>query len=113
MVVFDKGYSAYGWHKTLTDNGIYFVTRMRSNAKYRIIERRAFSTGNGVTSDQVIEFSSDRPSKKRLQLVRRIGNRDAESGRHYVFISNQFDWSAKTIAESISNAGRSNALKAW
>jgi len=39
------------------------------------------------------------PAKKHLHPVRRIGYRDAETGKHYVFITNRFDWSAKTIAD--------------
>jgi len=30
----DKGYNDYSWYKQLTDKGIFFVTRLKSNAKY-------------------------------------------------------------------------------
>ena len=32
-------------------------------------------------------------------MLRRIGYRDAETGKHYVFLTNNFDLSAKTIAD--------------
>lgn len=99
VLVFDKGYNDYGWHNQLTDQGIYWVTRIRGNAKYRILERRAIHRSQGVTSDQIIAFTSVRSSKKQLRPVRRIGYRDAETGKHYVFTTNRFDWSASTIAE--------------
>jgi putative transposase len=99
VVVFDKGYSDYGWHKSLTDKGVFFVTRIRGNAKYRVLEHRNVPQGTGITSDQTIQFTSVRSSRKDLLPVRRIGYRDPETNRHYVFITNQRKWSAKTIAD--------------
>ena len=40
VIVFDKGYSDYGWHNQLTRQGVFWVTRIRSNARYRVLERR-------------------------------------------------------------------------
>jgi putative transposase len=99
VIVFDKGYSDYGWHNQLTDQGIFWVTRIRGNAKYRVLERRCVNRSQGITSDQIIKYTSVRSSKKQLRPVRRIGYRDAETGKHYVFTTNRFDWSAKTIAD--------------
>jgi len=99
VLVFDKGYSCYRWHNTLTEEGIFFVTRLRRNALYRVVERRPVNPGSGVTSDQVIEFTAMRKDGDPLAPVRRVGYRDPETGKHYVFITNQFNWSAKTIAD--------------
>lgn len=99
VVVFDKGYSGYSWHNHLTSKGVFWVTRIRGNAKFRVLERRVVNKSQGVTSDQTIEYTSDRSSKNNLRPVRRIGFRDAKTGKYYVFITNHFEWSAKTIAE--------------
>lgn len=99
VLVFDKGYADYSWHNQLTDLGIFWVTRIRGNAKYRVIERRKADRKHGVTSDQIIEYTSIRSSKNNLRPVRRVGYQDSETGKHYVFITNHFDWSAKTIAD--------------
>lgn len=99
VLVFDKGYSDYRWHNQLTSIGIFWVTRIRGNAKFRVLKRRAVDKSQGITSDQTIEYTSLRSSKNNLRAVRRIGYRDAETGKHYVFITNHFDWSAKTIAD--------------
>ena len=64
-----------------------------------MLERRAVNKAQGVSSDQTIEYTSDRSSKNNLRPVRRIGFRDAETGKHFVFITNHFGWSAKTIAD--------------
>jgi transposase len=99
VVVFDKGYSDYVWHKQLTTKGIFWVTRIRGNAKYRVIERRAVNKSQGVTSDQTIEYTSTRSQNNNLSKVRRVGYCDKQTGKHYVFVTNHFDWSAKTIAD--------------
>ncbi len=99
VLVFDKGYSCYRWHNSLTEEGIFFVTRLRRNALYRVVERRSINPDSGVTSDQVIEFTATRKDGDPLAPVRRVGYRDPETGKHYVFITNQFNWSAKTIAD--------------
>jgi transposase len=98
VLVFDRGYNSYRWHNTLSEQGIFFVSRLRGNAKYRVIERHAVPARSGVTSDQTIEYSAVRKDGSALKPIRRIGYRDPETGKHYVFISNQFHWSAKTIA---------------
>ncbi len=98
VLVFDKGYADYAWHNKLTSKGIFWVTRIRGNAKYHVLERGTANRSQGITSDQVIEYTSIRSCKNNLRPVRRIGYRDVETGKHYVFITNHFDWSAKTIA---------------
>ena len=97
--MFDKGYSDYAWHNSLTGKGIFWVTRIRGNAKYRVLERRKVNKAAGITSDQIIEYTSDRSQKKLLRPVRRVRYYDADTQRYYVFITNHFDWSASTIGQ--------------
>lgn len=99
IVVVDKGYNDYAWYKQLTDNDISFVNRLKSNAKYRVIERRIILKSKGITSDQVIEFTGTLTSKKCPARLRRIGYRDEETGKHYVFLTNNMALAAKTIAD--------------
>jgi putative transposase len=98
IVVIDKGYTDYGWYKQLSDKDIFFVTRQRTNAKYRVTERRKVNRTQGVTSDQVIELTGLQLRKKSLPRLRRIGYRDTQTGKHYVFLTNHFGLSAQTIA---------------
>ncbi len=99
VLVFDKGYADYAWHNQLTSNGIFWVTRIRGNAKYRVLKRKTVNKTQGITSDQIIEYTSDRSRQKNLRPVRRIGFYDAQTNKHYVFITNHLRWSAKTIAD--------------
>lgn len=99
IVAVDKGYNDYGWYKQLTDKGIYFVTRLKSNAKYRTVCRRSVLKSKGLICDQTIEFSGVQTAKKCPVQLRRIAYRDAQTGKRYVFLTNNFKLCAKTIAD--------------
>ena len=99
VLVFDKGYNSYQWHNTLTSKGLIWVTRIRGNALYRVKERRDTSNNSAITSDQTIEYTGKHTYQDSLRPVRRIGYKDPETNKHYVFITNNFHWSAQTIAD--------------
>lgn len=98
IVAVDRGYTDYKWYKTLTDKGIYFVARLKSNAKVKVLERREVNLNSGLTSDQTIEFTGTVTSKNCPCRLRRVGFRDKVTGRHYVFLTNNFKLSALTIS---------------
>ena len=99
IVAADRGYTDYKWYKTLTDKGIYFVVRLKTNAKVRVLERREVDRSSGLTSDQTIEFTGAVTSAKCPCKLRRVGFYDEVSGRHYVFLTNNFKLAASTIAQ--------------
>lgn len=98
VVVFDRAYTDYTWYNLLNTNGIFFVTRQKSNATYDVIERRNVSKKQGLTSDQTIKIKGTKANDCPIAL-RRIGYRDPETGKHYVFLTNNFKLAAKTIAD--------------
>ena len=98
IVVFDRGYTDYSWYNLLNNNGIFFVTRQKSNATYDVIERLNISKNQGLTSDQTIKIKGTKASDCPIAL-RRIGYRDPETGKHYAFLTNNFKLTAKTIAD--------------
>lgn len=99
IVAIDKGYNDYGWYKQLTDKGIFFVTRLKTNAKYRVVKRREVLKSKGLICDQTIEFTGIQTTKKCPTKLRRIGYRDAVTGKRYVFLTNNFKLAARTIAD--------------
>ena len=98
IVVFDKGYTDYRWFKALNEKGIFFVTRIRKNAIWRVDARRQVDRATGLTSDQTITLTGIKPQRLGLPRLRRIGYRDPETGCHYEFLTNNFQLSAGTIA---------------
>lgn len=99
IVAIDKGYNDYTWYKQLTDKGMFFVTRLKTNAKYRVVCRRDVLKNKGLTSDQTIEFTGAITAKKCPVQLRRIGYCDPVTGKRYIFLTNNFKLAAKTIAD--------------
>ncbi len=98
IVVFDRGYTDFTWFNLLNSKGIYFVTRLKANTKYRVISRHPVNKEQGITSDQTLILTGPKADTCPIKL-RRIGYRDPQTGKHYVFLTNQFELAAKTIAD--------------
>ena len=98
IVAFDRGYVDYAWFYRLHLQEVYFVTRLKRGAGFRVIERREPPPLSGVTSDQTIRITGSKPDSIPIPL-RRIGYRDPATGKRYYFLTNLFRLSAKTIAE--------------
>lgn len=98
IVVEDRAYTDYKWFCQLQENGTFFVTRQKTNAVYTVTERRQVNKNQGLCSDQTIMLSGPK-GLLCPHLLRRIGYRDPETKKHYVFLTNNFKLSAKTIAD--------------
>ena len=94
VVAFDKGYVDFKLFKHLTGKKIRFITRHRKDLKFTVLQRFEVRANARVTSDQLVRMRG----KDRL-VLRRIGYRDAESGKHYVFLTNAFDLAAATVPQ--------------
>jgi hypothetical protein len=75
----------------------FFVTRARQSG-YRVEEHRYADSSKGIRSDQIIQLSSVHVVKCGAPLLRRIGCRDAATGKFYEFLTNSFTLAATTIA---------------
>ena len=94
IVTFDKGYYCFSWFVELCASGIFFVTRLKRNTRYKLIKRNSVRRATGVTSDHIVEV---RVGSETLRL-RRIGYRDAKTGKRYEYLTNHFELAAKTVA---------------
>jgi putative transposase len=99
IVVYDKGYSAFGWHKLLIERGIFFVTRTRATIQCETVERHDTYDLVGVESDKTIRLTGLRARPHDMPLLRRVTWRDAETGKRYSFLTNIFHLDASTVAD--------------
>ena len=99
IVAADRAYVDFDWINSLISQGVFLVTRLKRRIKFKVLERRPANRAQGVTSDQTIVFTSARGRKRCPHRLRRIGYRDPDTGRHYVFLTTNFALSAKTIAD--------------
>ncbi|MBI5541574.1 MAG: IS4 family transposase [Bacteroidia bacterium] len=109
MVVFDRAYNYYHQFAIWTAINVYFVTRLKKNAVYTIIEvLRTENKIQGkamVLKEEIIEIEyapedangkKQNGKKKKLQL-KKVCYQD-EKNRYYEFLSNNMDISAEEIA---------------
>jgi hypothetical protein len=98
VVVFDRGYIDYEWFRSLTAQGVFFVTRLKKNATYRVVQTLPAPQNRGIISDQIVDIlMSGRPSFKPVRL-RRVEITDPEGGENIVLYSNHFEFGSTTIA---------------
>ena len=100
IVVDDRGYNDYGLFGSWTDGGVYFVTRMKDNAVYRVVKNLPVpdrKSDSGV-KDQVIRFTGQSTKLRCPHDLRLVSFYDAEHERTFEFLSNNFALAASTIA---------------
>lgn len=101
MLVFDKAYNYYQQFADWTTQNIYFVTRQKSNALYKVLET-VYATvlaknQAGVLKEEIIEVSYKIKKVEYTLKLRRVSYQD-EKNRQYVFICNNFIITAEEIA---------------
>jgi hypothetical protein len=97
VVVMDRGYIDYEWFVQLTHQGVYFVTRLKDNASFEVVENRPVPPGTNVVKDQIVFFHSQ-PTPDREHFFRLVEVWDKEKQRSFTFLTNQFDFAATTIS---------------
>lgn len=95
-----KEYNDYKAFKHFTEQKIGFVTPLKDNAKYEIIQQKVISVEihSGVLSDEIIEVDVKEGKIISKLKVRKIKFYDRENKKAFEFISNLFDFRADTIA---------------
>jgi hypothetical protein len=97
LLIFDRAYLNYAWLYGLHQDGVWFVTRLKSNACYEAVHpQEAFGP---VLADELIRLSSPQGLASYPELLRRVHYRDPQTGKEYVFLSNRLDLPALDIAE--------------
>jgi putative transposase len=98
IIVVDRAYTDYSWFRTMKDSGLFFVIRQKSNAVYEVREQRPVPRRSGVTADQIISLTGPKAAAY-PHLLRRVCYTDPETGKQYVYLTNNFRLSPKTIAD--------------
>lgn len=96
MVVFDRGYNDYQWFQQLTREGVHFVTRLKDNAAYIVLESRQ-ARGEGVLADEII-VPEQQAGNEEYPFLRRVRYWDQATERELVFLTNHLELEAATVA---------------
>lgn len=99
IVVKDRAYNHYQQFSAWTTQGVFFVTRMKENAVYRVVERRKVPQMRNILSDQLVRLSGTNARTTCPQLLRRVVVWDELNKRKIVLLTNHLEFGATTIAE--------------
>ena len=97
ILVFDKGYTDFAWFAELTADGIFFVTRLKRNADYTVVERRMPPQHRGIVCDQIIRVRGPLTRQKYPGRLRRVVVRTPD-GERLAFLTNHLTLGASTVA---------------
>jgi Domain of unknown function (DUF4372)/Transposase DDE domain len=95
----DKGYIDFARLYAITQQLAFFVTRAKKNLDCYRRESRVVDKSTGLRSDQTIVLRGVKTSKLYPVPLRRIAYYDAEHDRRLLFLTNNFDLPALTIAQ--------------
>jgi len=98
IVVFDRGYADYDWFASLDADGVFFVTRMKDNTDYGVVERRSVPEQGAVRRDEIIFLYKTARTGNYDLFLRRIEVWDETQQRTLVFLTNHRGFAASTIA---------------
>ena len=96
--VMDRGYLDFDRLHHLTAGLAFFVTRAKSNLDFNRRRSRLVDKTTGLRCDQTIVLGGPLTSKLYPDPLRRVVYRDLETGKRFVFLSNNFVLPALTIA---------------
>jgi hypothetical protein len=96
--IMDRGFIDYERLYSIHDQKAYFVTRAKTNMKCRRIYSASVDKSTGVRYDQKIKLVNFKALKQYPEKLRRVKYYDAETGKTFIFLTNNFDLSALEIA---------------
>lgn len=97
MLVFDRGYADYDWWLSLTQQKVFFVTRLKDKADYAVMEKREVAEKGNVLKDEVIVLMKLAGEGQEC-FLRRIEVWVEEKQETMVFVTNHLKLAASTIA---------------
>ena len=97
IVTMDRGYNEYKLFAFWTEQGIFFVTRMKENADFIVLEENLIPITGNVLRDQLIRLSGFYAQKDCPHILRRVVVWDAENEREIVLLTNHLKFGANTI----------------
>jgi hypothetical protein len=98
IVAIDRGYNDYTLFRRWTAEEIYFVTRLKDNAAYEVVEECALPANRPIRSDQLIRFTGEKAKQDCPCLLRRVVVWDAANEQEIVLLTNQLAFGSTTIA---------------
>ena len=99
FTIMDRGYVDFARLHRFERNKAFFIVRAKKNLNFRRRYSAQVDKATGILSDQTILLTSFYPAQDYPDTLRRIRYFDAAQKRRFVFLTNNFELPALTIAE--------------
>src|SRR5699024_9814771 len=96
MYVFDRGYMDYERYDRMTDNGYFFVSRLKKNSVTREVHAFSVPSDSNILSDKMVYIGS---TQKRCENIFRLLEVRDTKGNILRLITNRFDLKPEEISD--------------
>jgi hypothetical protein len=98
IVAMDRGYNDYALFGKWTEQEVFFVTRLKENAAYEVVESAMGPLPRNILADELIRFTGPQAVKDCPQRLRRVVVWDAVNQRQIDLLTNLLHFGPITIA---------------
>jgi len=98
IIVVDKGYYDFKLFSKWTEEGVWFVSRLKRNADYYVVEERSVPKTGNILADELIRFAGQKAVKDCPHVLRRVVVWDPKKLEEIELITNHLSFGATTIA---------------
>lgn len=93
ILLFDRGFIDFSWFNRLSQQKVWFITRVKADMRYEVVETRHVQNGR----DETVQFTG-KSSRKKCPGLMRVVTLKKENGEEFQFLTNNMTLSASTIA---------------
>lgn len=98
VLVFDRAYLNLTWFAELTARGVWFVTRLKRDTDYEVVESRPLPTRGGILADEEIRLRGPLSAQKYPGRLRCVSVAAPDTGEVLTFLTNHLTFGPTTIA---------------
>jgi hypothetical protein len=109
----DKGYIDFARLYAIHQQGAFFVIRAKDNLKCKRLYSNAKNKDAGVRADQIITLVTQKSKKGYPERLRRVSFVDKERNKRLVFLTNNFEIPAETVAAAYKQRWQVELFFKW
>ncbi|MEK6868791.1 MAG: IS4 family transposase [Nanoarchaeota archaeon] len=99
IYIMDRGYFHFERLYAINKNQSYFIVRAKDSLSFKKCSSRSVDKSIGLRCDQTITLKHFYSKKHYPEKLRRVKYFDTVTNTHYVYLTNNFEISAKTVAD--------------
>jgi hypothetical protein len=98
VVVVDRDYTDYLMFERWCEEGVFFVTRLKANASFAVVERRSVPVRGPILADELIAFQVLQAGRQVVHTYRRVEVWLPEEKENLVLLTNHLEFGPTTVA---------------